>query len=400
MNKLKQVLEAEESKYPDLKEQYTSLKKNFEHRLWHQLTTDLTNFVLDKSNWKDKNMINLYDNFVFKIKENLNLLRLAQVATVISRQFLSSPATKTQVDQALNLLAPLKQYAKEKEKDFHKSSSFTLLELSESELLLTEISSGEIYDADGAYAKFHTVEQKFLPNLPIGDSLLINKSSLYRVKSQYYRAIGPANDFYTSAVQFLAFTPLDNLNENEKTQFAEEVCVSALISSEVFNFGEVAEHKILDYIPDDKKFLGDLLKVFHLGDLEEFSKIFSVNEDKIKGIKVLWDNLEVLRQKIGLMAFISFVDREDGQRDFSFDSIATHVKLESEQIEWLIMKAMSKGLIKGKIDGVQDVVHIDWVIPRVINTEQVASLQARVGAWKNKVQETSDFVQSEMVQSF
>ena len=37
----------------------------------------------------------------------------------------------------------------------------------------------------------------------------------------------------------------------------------------------------------------------------------------------------------------------------------------------LVMRALSLGLVKGTIDEVDESVHMTWVQPRVLNTEQV-----------------------------
>ena len=40
-------------------------------------------------------------------------------------------------------------------------------------------------------------------------------------------------------------------------------------------------------------------------------------------------------------------------------------KLDGDQVEWLAMRAMALGLVKGVIDEVQRVVDVAWVAPRV-----------------------------------
>ena len=40
----------------------------------------------------------------------------------------------------------------------------------------------------------------------------------------------------------------------------------------------------------------------------------------------------------------------------------------------LVMRALSLGLVKGTIDEVDESVHMTWVQPRVLNTEQVKRL--------------------------
>ncbi len=43
----------------------------------------------------------------------------------------------------------------------------------------------------------------------------------------------------------------------------------------------------------------------------------------------------------------------------------------SRQVELLVMKALSLGLVKGSIDQVDKKVHMTWVQPRVLDRNQV-----------------------------
>ena len=44
-------------------------------------------------------------------------------------------------------------------------------------------------------------------------------------------------------------------------------------------------------------------------------------------------------------------------------------------VESLVMRALSLDLVKGMIDEVDEKVHMTWVQPRVLNTEQVGVFQ-------------------------
>jgi len=48
------------------------------------------------------------------------------------------------------------------------------------------------------------------------------------------------------------------------------------------------------------------------------------------------------------------------------------------------MKALSAGLVKGKIDEVEGVVQIKWVQPRVLDKSQIRLLGDKIEAWAAK----------------
>lgn len=53
----------------------------------------------------------------------------------------------------------------------------------------------------------------------------------------------------------------------------------------------------------------------------------------------------------------------------------------SAQVELLVMKALSVGLVKGSIDEVDKRVHMTWVQPRVLDLQQVKGLGPMVHLW-------------------
>jgi 26S proteasome regulatory subunit N9 len=58
------------------------------------------------------------------------------------------------------------------------------------------------------------------------------------------------------------------------------------------------------------------------------------------------------------------------------------------------MKALSVGVIKGRIDQVSQVVVVEWVQPRVLNKSQVQDVLKNVVAWKERVQRAVDDIVS------
>lgn len=51
------------------------------------------------------------------------------------------------------------------------------------------------------------------------------------------------------------------------------------------------------------------------------------------------------------------------------------------QVELLIMKALSLGLVRGTIDQVDQCVTMTWVQPRVLDISQITTMQNRLTQW-------------------
>jgi len=75
-----------------------------------------------------------------------------------------------------------------------------------------------------------------------------------------------------------------------------------------------------------------------------------------------------LEQKVRIIAFLEMIfECDKDERSIAFTQIANVCKVELVDVELLIMKAMSLNLIKGTIDEVEQVVHVNWCLPRYLN---------------------------------
>ena len=74
--------------------------------------------------------------------------------------------------------------------------------------------------------------------------------------------------------------------------------------------------------------------------------------------------------------------------------------LVGDQVEHLLMKAMSLKLIKGIVDQVDAVVSVTWVQPRVLDKAQIAALGSRMQEWNHGVSETMKKMQAQTPELF
>jgi hypothetical protein len=88
---------------------------------------------------------------------------------------------------------------------------------------------------------------------------------------------------------------------------------------------------------------------------------------------VLLQNVRMLTEKISVLALMELVFKTPSdERAIPFSVIAKHTKLAAQnEVELLVMKALSLKLVKGAIDQVEEVVAFTWVQPRVLDIAQV-----------------------------
>ena len=70
-------------------------------------------------------------------------------------------------------------------------------------------------------------------------------ASLADVYAQYYRRKEDQENFYKSGLQFLAYTPDTDLNQEEKQQWSTKLGMAVLLGKKIFNITELVS------IPDD-----------------------------------------------------------------------------------------------------------------------------------------------------
>ncbi|CAM9547996.1 unnamed protein product [Ectocarpus sp. 4 AP-2014] len=107
------------------------------------------------------------------------------------------------------------------------------------------------------------------------------------------------------------------------------------------------------------------------------------------------------KEKIALLCLMNMVfERHSQDRNIPFEEIAARTKLPVDQVEWLVMRAMSLKLVKGVMDEVERLVHVSWVQPRVLENSQLARLADRLGEWRGRVDEAHVYVEEQTPELF
>ena len=189
-------------------------------------------------------------------------------------------------------------------------------------------------------------------------------------------------------MQYLAHTPFAKMPPQKRMSLALDVVTAALVADNVFNFGDVLRYEVVQELGKSPAhmWLLELLVIFNDGDVREFNVRVDKNRAAIENSPTLKANMEVLKQKIALLSLVRVVfDRPPEARDISFADIAKASLLPIDQVEWLVMRAFSKKLLRGRIDEIEQVVHVSWLMPRVLDTAQTKVLNEKLLAWSQNV---------------
>lgn len=97
-------------------------------------------------------------------------------------------------------------------------------------------------------------------------------STYYKLDFSYYRKKGKYRQFYTNALQYLAYTNDEELNEKEQIELSYEMGVAVLLSKDIYNFSEMLEQPLLKSLENTSyAWVYTLLKIFNRGDIKEYN---------------------------------------------------------------------------------------------------------------------------------
>jgi len=216
-------------------------------------------------------------------------------------------------------------------------------------------------------------------------------ATFYRVNASYHQATSDYGAYYKNALLYLACIDLHTLTPAEAQSRAHDLSVAALISDSIYNFGELLLHPVLDsLVSTPHAWLRDLLFTFNRGDLAAYHRL----EPHLSKSPQLSAHRDFLAQKIALSALTEAVFRRPPHdRAMTFQTIAQETNVQPNDIEILLMKALSLGLLRGKIDQVAGIARINWVQPKVLDMKQIDGMRKRLKDWDSSVNQLGNWIE-------
>ncbi|KFQ03323.1 26S proteasome non-ATPase regulatory subunit 13, partial [Leptosomus discolor] len=325
-------------------------------RLWHQLTLQVLDFVQDPCFAQGDGLIKLYENFISEFEHRVNPLSLVEIILHVVRQM-------TDPTVALTFL--------EKTREKVKSSDEAVI------LCKTAIGALKLNIGDLQVTK-ETIEEveEMLNNLPGVTSV---HSRFYDLSSKYYQTIGNHASYYKDALRFLGCIDVKDLPVDAALPRLLGVGRWVLPRRRRPAWFLQLMHPVLESLRStDRQWLIDTLYAFNSGNVETFQALKSAWGQQPD----LAANEALLLQKIQLLCLMEMTfTRPANHRQLTFEEIAKSAKVTVNEVELLVMKALSVGLVKGSIDEVDKRVHMTWVQPRVLDLQQIKGMKDRLEFW-------------------
>eukprot|EP00271_Cylindrocystis_brebissonii_P002951 TRINITY_DN13696_c0_g2_i1.p1 TRINITY_DN13696_c0_g2~~TRINITY_DN13696_c0_g2_i1.p1 ORF type:complete len:408 (-),score=103.97 TRINITY_DN13696_c0_g2_i1:697-1920(-) len=372
-------LSSQQTAHPALAGWYAELARLYQQKLWHQLTGQLEQGIGEAEMQSGDALIQLYHNFIVEFETRLNLLKWAHLAVIVSRQYSekeSAVAFLESVAEKLHAEAKANGGGKQQERRVEEPVLYVKMQIAALQLQGGEQKECKKLLEDGKA----TLER-------LSDVDPSVHASVHWVSSQYYKAKQEFADFYKSALQYLAYTPLDTLGDAFKLDLSVDLSLAALLGERVFNFGELLTHPIVQVLEGTScAWLFELLQTFDQGDLPRYDALCQKYAAQLNAQPALVENERRLREKMTILCLMECVSsRPSEERTIPLQVIAERTGLSLDGVELLLMKTLSVHLLEGVIDGVEGTVQVSWVQPRVLAPPQIAALRGRLDTWLGAV---------------
>nr|KIR46678.1 26S proteasome regulatory subunit N9 [Cryptococcus bacillisporus CA1280] len=375
----------------ELKPWWTKIKDQYERKLWHNLTVTLTQFVFLPGTGQYQ--IELFEKFITTVESKINALKLVEIARRVGREF-SEPDLTLKFLQSVHsrLASPYPKPATESTPEIPAppppaASAFalSLSSIAYAQLLLGDLPAckSSLDECEKLLSEQDTVEP-------------VVNAGYYGVAGDYFKVKADYAPYYKNALLYLACVDVNvELEAEDRKSRAHDLCIAALLGETIYNFGELLQHPILQTLTGTEyEWIKTMISAFNAGEIGKFESLCN----NLPNEPILEASLSFLRQKICLMALIQTVfarPRDGSSRLMTFQSIGEATRLPVHEVEHLIMKALSLGLIRGSLDQVDGTADITWVQPRVLEGKQLDTLAEQFKAWTESVGKTEKKVEEQ-----
>jgi len=359
---------------------YKEIADLYKRKLWHQLTQKLERFIVLPRFNHGRELIELYERFIRDFETRINQLKFVHMIRIISRQFQDiNEAIKFQEEIALKVAS-------------HKEAHILIRSVLADNLL----QAGRQNDCKALLDQLK-VELEGITGI---DSTVYEW--FYKTSWHYYKSVVMPAEFYRSALTYLAYIPIESLSESEKVQLAFDLGLAALVGENIYNFGELLAHPILESLNNtDNHWMILLLHAFNSGNIDQYDALVSQHKSQLEAQVVLANNTQLLKRKIAILALMELVfSRPSEARQIPFSVISATTKIPIDQVEILVMKALCLKVVKGVIDEVEQFVHFTWVQPRVLSLDQTAHMRDKLKSWAATVQKMRNNMEDQTAELF
>ena len=146
-------------------------------------------------------------------------------------------------------------------------------------------------------------------------------SALAQVFGTYYKRKDDHENYYKSCLQYLNYTPVEDLSDKEKRELSIKMGMSILLGKNVFNIAELLDKEIINSLKDSNfEWLYYMMVTLGKGQILNFEKTVSEHGEYISKFPQIMKEMSYLEQKVRIIAFIELIFlRNKDERSITFE---------------------------------------------------------------------------------
>ncbi|XP_063679621.1 26S proteasome non-ATPase regulatory subunit 13-like [Bolinopsis microptera] len=347
---------------------WIEMEDYYNRKLWHQLTLALIKYVKTGPH-QSGHLSELHKTFLSDFDHRISSLALSNIGLIVSEDI---PA-----GERLEFLEALS-----KKVSNHPEAKIRIM----AKVGSLKIDQGQVEEVQELIKTLEELVNSLGEITPV-------HGAFYELSAKFYKVKGDYNSFYRDSLRYLGCIDLDDLTSKQKQEHAFHIGLSALLGDKVYNFGELLAHPLLESLKIACPWIVELLLAFNRGDmnkLEQLQPQWSQQPDLAR-------NEVALKQKCALLGLMELTfNKASSSRSIPFSEVAAAVKLPVDEVELLVMKAISLNLVRGSIDECDKVVNLTWVQPRVLDLSQIKEMNKRIIEWAESVEKTVQDVERQI----
>jgi len=218
----------------------------------------------------------------------------------------------------------------------------------------------------------------------------------HRTCAELWKSKKDVAKFYRNAMSYLGYETKEVTNPE---MWANDIALAALADKSFYDFGELSLHPIMSKLTGSRGWVLALVQAFIRGELDYFNSVMQKYEKEIDSDEMLRDFIKVMNEKIRLLSLIRLAFYKNSmERVLTFKEISVVADTDITKVEELVMRGMSVGLLKGVIDGIEETVTVNYVKPRILDREEIASMFKRSQGWVAKIEAVTAQIQPNVEQ--
>ncbi|KAL3085219.1 hypothetical protein niasHS_010288 [Heterodera schachtii] len=279
------------SDIPTIAEGFQNLMNLYINKLWDQLSAEASQLVRNKLFVSTVNLSQFYEEFVRDFERRIEPLQLIELITPIAEDIFERDR-----QSAYTFLDNFDKVIKQDKR------AIVRLQASKIQLRLRDKPTAEAKCCnDPALVRKMLEETKTMVDKLVEVGSV--HAAYYGCSAEYQFQMGDHDRYYEEALHYLGCEDINvKLSAEQKRQQAEKISISALLGENVYNFGELLAHPILNDLSDTPNaWLSELLHAVNVGDWDGFLKH---KEKLVAAYSEAGEKIEELERKLRLQCLI------------------------------------------------------------------------------------------------